>query len=254
MLWFGPMAPVCSATSAAALSSAPVLSQETSTETHPRLPPTHTLTHAHMHTHTHSHTHTHAHTHSHTRTHAHTRTHTLSHTHTCTHTRTLTHTHMHTHTLTHAHMHTHTHTFTHTLTHMRKHTLSHTNTHSQVKVCFSPLSCPSPAPLLPQVSPQVSPQVGTLCYRSPEVLDGCVNLQSSRFLLQGDVYALGLLLWEVCSRCADLCPGEPGTPGTPARCVQTHLQYPQQTQTRGEHANCLAFSHVFLLFVAVSPR
>ncbi|XP_061115153.1 anti-Muellerian hormone type-2 receptor-like [Conger conger] len=54
---------------------------------------------------------------------------------------------------------------------------------------------------------QVSPQMGTLCYRSPEVLDGCVNLRSSHYLLQGDVYALGLLFWELCSRCADLCTG-----------------------------------------------
>ncbi|XP_035237051.1 anti-Muellerian hormone type-2 receptor-like isoform X1 [Anguilla anguilla] len=52
-----------------------------------------------------------------------------------------------------------------------------------------------------------SAQVGTLCYMSPEVLEGCVNLGSSRYLLQGDLYSLGLLLWEVWTRCHELYPG-----------------------------------------------
>ncbi|KAG7472937.1 hypothetical protein MATL_G00114280 [Megalops atlanticus] len=53
---------------------------------------------------------------------------------------------------------------------------------------------------------QVSVQVGTLCYLSPEMLEGCVNLRSGRYLMQGDVYALGLLLWELSSRCVELSP------------------------------------------------
>ncbi|XP_053346919.1 anti-Muellerian hormone type-2 receptor-like [Clarias gariepinus] len=48
-------------------------------------------------------------------------------------------------------------------------------------------------------------QMGTLQYMAPEILEGCVNLSSSRFLLQGDVYSLGLLLWELLMRCSDLC-------------------------------------------------
>ncbi|XP_036388534.1 anti-Muellerian hormone type-2 receptor-like [Megalops cyprinoides] len=56
---------------------------------------------------------------------------------------------------------------------------------------------------------QVSVQVGTLCYLSPEMLEGCVNLRSRRYLMQGDVYALGLLLWELSSRCVELTPGQP---------------------------------------------
>ncbi|KAJ8336409.1 hypothetical protein SKAU_G00376290 [Synaphobranchus kaupii] len=54
---------------------------------------------------------------------------------------------------------------------------------------------------------QVNTQVGTLCYMSPEVLEGYVNLGNSRYLLQGDVYALGLLLWEVWTRCHELSSG-----------------------------------------------
>ncbi|XP_047458654.1 anti-Muellerian hormone type-2 receptor-like isoform X2 [Mugil cephalus] len=47
-------------------------------------------------------------------------------------------------------------------------------------------------------------QMGTLNYMSPEILEGSVNLSSRYFLMQGDVYALGLLLWEIWMRCSDL--------------------------------------------------
>ncbi|XP_047227289.1 bone morphogenetic protein receptor type-2-like isoform X6 [Girardinichthys multiradiatus] len=47
----------------------------------------------------------------------------------------------------------------------------------------------------------------TLNYMSPEILEGSVNLSSSSFLLQGDIYALGLILWEIWMRCSDLFPG-----------------------------------------------
>ncbi|KAK6318729.1 hypothetical protein J4Q44_G00099400 [Coregonus suidteri] len=50
-------------------------------------------------------------------------------------------------------------------------------------------------------------QVGTLCYMAPELLDGCVNLTSGWCLIQGDVYALGMLLWEMLMRCSDLFTG-----------------------------------------------
>ncbi|XP_037388407.1 anti-Muellerian hormone type-2 receptor-like [Pygocentrus nattereri] len=50
-----------------------------------------------------------------------------------------------------------------------------------------------------------SVQMGTLRYMSPEILEGCVNLSSDWCLLQGDVYSLGLLLWELLMRCSDLC-------------------------------------------------
>uniref|UniRef100_A0A3B3T651 receptor protein serine/threonine kinase n=1 Tax=Paramormyrops kingsleyae TaxID=1676925 RepID=A0A3B3T651_9TELE len=52
-------------------------------------------------------------------------------------------------------------------------------------------------------------QVGTLCYTSPEILEGCVNLNNDLWLIQGDVYALGLLLWELWSRCSDLYAESP---------------------------------------------
>ncbi|XP_039653578.1 anti-Muellerian hormone type-2 receptor-like isoform X2 [Perca fluviatilis] len=50
-------------------------------------------------------------------------------------------------------------------------------------------------------------QLGTLRYMSPEVLEGHVNLSNSWCLMQGDIYALGLLLWEIWMRCSDLFEG-----------------------------------------------
>ena len=45
---------------------------------------------------------------------------------------------------------------------------------------------------------------------SPEVLDGAVNLRDCEASLkQIDVYALGLVLWEMASRCTDLYQGKP---------------------------------------------
>ncbi|MEE6472098.1 hypothetical protein FKM82_009476 [Ascaphus truei] len=49
---------------------------------------------------------------------------------------------------------------------------------------------------------------GTLRYMSPEMLDGSLNLMSwETALTQADVYSLGLLLWEIFSRCNDLYAG-----------------------------------------------
>ncbi|KAM4047864.1 anti-Muellerian hormone type-2 receptor isoform 2-T2 [Anomaloglossus baeobatrachus] len=46
---------------------------------------------------------------------------------------------------------------------------------------------------------------GTLRYMSPEMLDGSLNLKSwKKALTQADVYSLGLLMWEIFSRCNDL--------------------------------------------------
>lgn len=43
---------------------------------------------------------------------------------------------------------------------------------------------------------------------APEVLEGAVNLRDCESSLkQIDVYALGLVLWEVASRCSDLYQG-----------------------------------------------
>ncbi|KAM6947901.1 bone morphogenetic protein receptor type-2-like [Lycodopsis pacificus] len=50
-------------------------------------------------------------------------------------------------------------------------------------------------------------RLGTLRYMPPEILEGSVNLSSSRCLMQGDIYALGLLLWEILMRCSDLFEG-----------------------------------------------
>ncbi|XP_064643869.1 bone morphogenetic protein receptor type-2-like isoform X2 [Lineus longissimus] len=52
--------------------------------------------------------------------------------------------------------------------------------------------------------------VGTLRYMAPEVLDGAVNLRDCESSLkQIDVYALGLVIWEIASRCSDLYQGMP---------------------------------------------
>ncbi|CAG6021534.1 unnamed protein product [Menidia menidia] len=50
-------------------------------------------------------------------------------------------------------------------------------------------------------------QFGTLNYMSPEILEGSVNLRSHLFLMQGDIYSLSLVLWEIWMRCSDLFEG-----------------------------------------------
>ncbi|XP_043931029.1 bone morphogenetic protein receptor type-2 [Protopterus annectens] len=52
-------------------------------------------------------------------------------------------------------------------------------------------------------------EVGTVRYMAPEVLEGAVNLRDCESALkQVDMYALGLIYWEVFMRCTDLFPGE----------------------------------------------
>ncbi|XP_055472457.1 bone morphogenetic protein receptor type-2 isoform X2 [Psammomys obesus] len=52
-------------------------------------------------------------------------------------------------------------------------------------------------------------EVGTIRYMAPEVLEGAVNLRDCESALkQVDMYALGLIYWEVFMRCTDLFPGE----------------------------------------------
>ncbi|NXE70174.1 AMHR2 protein, partial [Calcarius ornatus] len=48
---------------------------------------------------------------------------------------------------------------------------------------------------------------GTQRYLAPEILDESLDLRAwGRALRQADVYALGLLLWEILSRCQALSP------------------------------------------------
>ncbi|XP_059612862.1 bone morphogenetic protein receptor type-2 [Phlebotomus argentipes] len=55
-------------------------------------------------------------------------------------------------------------------------------------------------------------EVGTLRYMAPEVLEGAVNLRDCESALkQIDVYALGLVLWELSTRCQDFYPEGQGT-------------------------------------------
>lgn len=59
-------------------------------------------------------------------------------------------------------------------------------------------------------------EVGTLRYMAPEVLEGAVNLRECETALkQIDVYALGLVLWELCTRCADWYPTASADQPTP---------------------------------------
>ncbi|XP_071943496.1 uncharacterized protein [Antedon mediterranea] len=49
--------------------------------------------------------------------------------------------------------------------------------------------------------------VGTVRYMSPEALEGAVNLRDCESALkQVDIYALGLVIWEISNRCSDLFP------------------------------------------------
>uniref|UniRef100_A0A1A8JCA8 receptor protein serine/threonine kinase n=1 Tax=Nothobranchius kuhntae TaxID=321403 RepID=A0A1A8JCA8_NOTKU len=52
-------------------------------------------------------------------------------------------------------------------------------------------------------------EAGTVRYMAPEVLEGAVNLRDCEAALkQVDMYALGLVYWEIFMRCTDLFPGE----------------------------------------------
>ncbi|XP_067892271.1 bone morphogenetic protein receptor type-2 isoform X3 [Heterodontus francisci] len=52
-------------------------------------------------------------------------------------------------------------------------------------------------------------EVGTIRYMAPEVLEGAVNLRDcASALKQVDMYALGLIYWEIFMKCTDLFPGE----------------------------------------------
>jgi TGF-beta receptor type-1 len=42
---------------------------------------------------------------------------------------------------------------------------------------------------------------GTIRYLAPEILDGNMNMKNFESLKAGDVYALALVLWEICHRC-----------------------------------------------------
>ncbi|GAB0090276.1 Serine/threonine-protein kinase receptor [Sergentomyia squamirostris] len=56
-------------------------------------------------------------------------------------------------------------------------------------------------------------EVGTLRYMAPEVLEGAVNLRDCESALkQIDVYALGLVLWELSTRCQDFYTNEQDVP------------------------------------------
>ena len=52
-----------------------------------------------------------------------------------------------------------------------------------------------------EVNVPVNPKQGTKRYMAPEILNETINMQSFESFKQVDVYALGLVLWEICRRC-----------------------------------------------------
>ncbi|XP_011201400.3 uncharacterized protein LOC105224874 isoform X1 [Bactrocera dorsalis] len=74
-------------------------------------------------------------------------------------------------------------------------------------------------------------EVGTLRYMAPELLEGAVNLRDCETSLkQMDVYALGLVLWEVATRCTDFYAPAQMTPAYKAPYEQevgTHPTFDQ---------------------------
>ena len=58
----------------------------------------------------------------------------------------------------------------------------------------------SKQPLLPD-----NPKQGTRRYMSPEVLGESINMRSFRNILKVDIYAMGLVMWEITKRCKDDC-------------------------------------------------
>lgn len=65
-------------------------------------------------------------------------------------------------------------------------------------------------------------QVGTRRYMAPEVLEGAINFQRDSFL-RIDMYAMGLVLWELVSRCTE-ADGESNSAGMSLRQKGTELQ------------------------------
>lgn len=53
----------------------------------------------------------------------------------------------------------------------------------------------------------ISGQAGSLCYMAPEALEANVNLNDVESFKQIDVFAMGLVIWEIFSRCE--IPGNP---------------------------------------------
>jgi len=57
---------------------------------------------------------------------------------------------------------------------------------------------------MPDDSVDIAPnnRVGTKRYMAPEVLDETINMQQFESFKRADVYALGLVLWEIARRCS----------------------------------------------------
>ena len=74
--------------------------------------------------------------------------------------------------------------------------------------CYTPTLTTDPDNVKEVFTIPVKPrsfQVGTPRYMAPEVMDGAVNLHDFEAALkQVDVYAMGLIMWEISMRCTDI--------------------------------------------------
>ena len=48
-----------------------------------------------------------------------------------------------------------------------------------------------------------NPKQGTKRYMAPEILDETIDMRSMTAFKKADIYAFGLVLWEMCKRCAE---------------------------------------------------
>lgn len=54
-----------------------------------------------------------------------------------------------------------------------------------------------------QLNLPMNPKQGTKRYMAPEILAETINLNKFESFKQADIYAFGLVLWEICKRCGD---------------------------------------------------
>jgi len=104
-----------------------------------------------------------------------------------------------------------------------------------------------------------NPRVGTIRYMAPEILDETINMQNFESFKAADMYALGLVFWEILRRCrtnpqendADpyLIPYEGVTPGNPSSeqmrdAVCTRKLRPEPSERWQQHPVLRSISHM----------
>ncbi|OQV12677.1 TGF-beta receptor type-1 [Hypsibius exemplaris] len=98
----------------------------------------------------------------------------------------------------------------------------------------------------------VNDKVGTNRFLAPEVLDDTINVKNFESFKAADLYALGLVYWELCRRCNvqapaeeyqlpyyDLLPGDPAIEQVRAVVCDQHQRPPLSPQWHAHDALCL---------------